>query len=623
MFLLPGKTEGAVDDPDREPILWSISFEGNDNYSRFVLNRVIASENPNRARKLFRRYGDYRLDETELRRDRIRLLRYYQRRGYSDVEIDLKIEGRRKDWKKDVTFVIREGEPIRITESEVVIDADSATQQRIMDTRDYRRTLERHDFIVGNRYQTIRQPDLEGQFIEMLNNLGYPWATIGFESEIDSTAKTARVQITAKPGAKAFFTNFTLEGVESVPDRIVLRETDIREGDVYSRRKLQNAQRQIFGHHLFRFATITLPEQPQDSTLDVLVRVRENPLRSVEATIGFGSEDLLRGQLSWQHRNISGTGHRLSFTGRASFIEQRLSSSYLIPYVFNNRSSFVTTPYGQRRVEPAFELLKAGITNSLIYQVRRNLTATSSYEFSINEETTRRDGVALPDSVLGYNVSSLLFTGYYSQGIAREPTGWVIQPSAEFSGTFGESTFRFQKFSLDVRHFMPVGESTTLAGRINTGAIFYAESDSLPANIRFFSGGTNSVRGWTRQSLGPQRATFDEFGQFDRYVPIGGRVLFSFNFEIRQQLNSLIRGFGVAGFLDGGQVWRNFDRVDERPVQFGTGGGLRYQSPIGPLRIDIAYKLNPLDEDLKRFDGEDFGSGWSRIGIHFSIGQAF
>ena len=55
----------------------------------------------------------------------------------------------------------------------------------------------------------------------------------------------------------------------------------------------------------------------------------------------------------------------------------------------------------------------------------------------------------------------------------------------------------------------------------------------------------------------------------------------------------------------------------------GAGGGIRYQSPIGPIRIDIGYKLNPTDEDLNIYEGTDYGSKWSRIGIHFSIGQAF
>lgn len=611
------------DNPDRDPVVWRVSFEGNDNYSNIVLRRTIAARHPNLGRKLIRRYSDYKLNETELRRDRIRILRYYQRRGYSDVEVDLVIEPRRKEWKKDVIFRIREGEPIRITESEVVIDADSITKKQLRESRDFNRQIDRHEFRQGNLYQTIRKPDIEGRFVESLQNHGYPWATIAIESEVDSTAKTARVRIIAKPGTKAYFTNFEFEGVETVPERIVMRETDIHPGDVYSRRKLQEAQRQIFGHHLFRFATITLPEQPQDSTLDVLVRVRENPLRTVQASVGFGNEELLRGQLSWQHRNISGTGHRLGFSGRGSFIAQRVGADYTIPYVFNNRSSFVTAPYGQRRTEPAFDLLRAGLNNSLIYQVRRNFTLTGSYEFSINRENTRRDDVTLPDSVLDYNVSSLLFTGYYSEGISREPTGWVIQPTAEFSGTFGEATFRFQKFSLDVRHFKPISESTTIAGRINTGVIFYSQPDSLPANIRFFAGGTNSVRGWTRQTLGPKRATFDENGNFDGYVPLGGRAMFNFNLELRQQLNELITGLGFALFLDGGQVWRALDRIDERAVQFGTGGGIRYQSPIGPIRVDVGYKLNPFDEDLKRFAGEEFGGRMSRIGIHFSIGQAF
>jgi len=92
---------------------------------------------------------------------------------------------------------------------------------------------------------------------------------------------------------------------------------------------------------------------------------------------------------------------------------------------------------------------------------------------------------------------------------------------------------------------------------------------------------------------------------------------------LRQELRGLIPNFGLAAFLDGGQVWEDASNLEDRPVQFGAGGGIRYQSPIGPVRIDVGYKINPSDQDLNIFNGEDFGSGWSRIGIHFSIGQAF
>ncbi len=608
--------------PDRDPIVWSVSFEGNEDYSNIVLGEIIATQKPNLLRKLFRSYDEYMLNETELRRDRIRIIRYYERRGYDQVDVNVEHEPGKKEWKRDVTFRIREGEPIRINSSEITVEADSVTEETLRSSRDFQRLSGNHELQEGQIFQTIRKSDVSGNFTQMMQNHGYPWASVDIEEQVDSLAKSADVTIRLNPGPKSYFDSFSFEGIESVPERVVFREMGIKKGEPYDRRKIQDAQRQIFDHHLFRFATITLTEQEEDSTLDLRVRVRENSLRTVQATVGFGSEELLRGQVNWQNRNISGTGHRLGFNARGSFIEQRVGADYLIPYVFNSRSSFVTAPFGQRRLEPAFELMRVGISNSLIYQLKRSQTATLSYEFTANEELSRRRDASLPDSILGYNVSSLTLTGYYSQRVTREPDGWLIQPSAEFSGTFGEASFKFQKLSLDIRHYLRISRNTTIAGRLNLGTIFYNQPDSLPANIRYFSGGTNSVRGWSRQSLGPKRASFDD-GEFDGYVPIGGRALATFNLELRQQLNFLFNGFGFGLFLDGGQVWRAIDRIDERPVQFGTGGGLRYQSPIGPVRIDVGYKVNPTDDDLGIFEPGDESNGWDRIGIHFSIGQAF
>lgn len=612
----------SIPQDPRDPVVWNVSFEGNESYSGIVLNQVIATEEPNLLQKIFRRLGDYTLNETELRRDRIRIIRYYERRGYDQVQVDVDHTPDGDEWKRNVVFRIREGEPIRISSSNVVIDADSTIIKNLREERSFQQKLEDHEFQEGNRFETIRRPDVVGSFTQVMENHGFPWASVDIEADIDSLAKSAEVRIVMKPGAKSYFNNFTFEGVESVSEQVVAREMGVDPGDLYDSRRIQEAQRQIFGHHLFRFATITIPEQEEDSTLDIRVRVRENPLRTVQATIGFGSEEYLRAQVNWQHRNISGNGHRLGFNGRGSFIEQRLGGDYLIPYVFNTRSSFVSSPYGQRRLEPAYELMRVGITNSLIYQLKRAQTATASYEFSINEEVSRRQDVSLPDTVLGYNVSSLHFSGYYSQRVTRDPEGWVIQPSAEFSGTFGESTYSFQKLTLDVRHYLPLSRSTKLAARINTGTIFYSQPDSLPSNIRFFTGGTNSVRGWSRQNLGPKRPSFND-GEFDGYVPIGGRAMFTFNVELRQQLNFLFNGFGFGLFLDGGQVWREIKRVDERPLQFGAGGGLRYQSPIGPVRIDVGYKVNPTEDDLGIYGDIGSSNTWDRIGIHFSIGQAF
>lgn len=620
----PAFSQGQSEESDeKEPVVWKLNFEGNETYSAMVLKEIIATENPGFVDKLLGKHGAYILNENDLRRDQIRLQRFYERRGFINVQVEYEVMTLKREWRKEVIFNITEGAPLIVRSSRVVVDADSELEEEIRNTRDFERAEQRHDFREGRRYQSLLTADTEGLFLLLLENQGFAWPEVEINTEIDSVANLADVTITARPNQRTYFSEIRIEGDLSISDRLLLRETNIKEGEIYSRDKMQDGQRQIFNHHLFRFATITLPEQPKDSTLEVIFRVREHPQRSVQASIGFGREEYLRGQLGWRHRNISGTGHRFGVLARGSFIEQRLSTDYLFPYVFNQKSSNVTTLFGLHKLEPSFELFQAGFNNSLIYELRRSVTASATYEYSINEELSRDPDISLPDTVLNYNVSSLTISGYYSEGLSREPRGWVVQPFFEFSGLLGEGTFSFQKISMDVRRYTRLSGSTTLAARVHAGKIFYLNEETLPSNILFFTGGTNSVRGWNRQTLGPVRPAFRDDGSFRGYVPTGGKALFNFNIEMRQQITGFIRNLGIAAFLDGGQVWADAGSIEERPMQFGAGGGIRYQSPIGPLRIDIGYKLNPTDEDLNIFEGTDYGSRWSRIGLHFSIGQAF
>lgn len=487
---------------ERTDIVWKVHFEGNETYSNLILRDIIATRQPNLAQKIIGRTGSYPLRETEVRRDAIRIERYYQRRGFVDASVSHSIEQQQnKPWRNNVLFTVREGSPLRISQVELQFDSSEESERFIRESREFERALQRHDYQSGNRYQMVRSPDVEGMFIRAMEETGYAYANVKIETTVDSTMKQVDVNILLSPGPRTYFENVEIEGVNgelSVDESLVLRETNLNRGDVYSRRKMQEAQRELFNHHLFRFATVSIPEQSQDSTLDLTVRVREYPLRSVEASFGIGREELLRGQLTWLHRNVYNSGHRFSVSGRASFIEQRLGFDYLIPYVFNNKSTFVSGPYLQHRVEPAYELFKAGFSNSLIYQFNRNLTSSVSYEITVNEEISGRSQESLPDTMLSYNTGSFTVSAYYNQGLTRSDEGWVVQPSLEISSVFGEGTFEFQKGSLDIRRYTRLSNSLTLANRIQTGAIFYVAQDSLPSNIRYFSGGTNSVRGFNR-----------------------------------------------------------------------------------------------------------------------------
>ncbi len=611
------------DNAEKVPQVWNVSFEGNTTYSGMVLKNQIATEAPGIGEKLkFWDKTGFELNEKEVKRDVIRIRNYYKRRGFINVEVAYRIETKNKEWKKEVFFTIEENTPVRIQDVEYEIKGADKNVQQVWESAAFARVQSQHHYQEGNRYEMIKEPEVVGRFSDMVKNLGYAYGNVNIDAVIDSSTLSADVSIQTNLGPRTYIDSVEVEGIETIGKDYVLREASLQRGEQYSLEKLQEAQQELFNHHLFRFATISIPDQPQDSTLSLLMRIRENEQRSVELLAGFGTEDKLRGQASWTHRNVAHRGHRFSITARGSFIEQYVNIGYQFPYVYNTKSSFIISPFGQHLLESNYELLRAGITNSFIYQYSRKLTASATYEFTKNQELSRQRDISLPDTTLEYDLSSLQLTGYYRQGYGRQQEGWVIQPYLESSGFFGFASFNFQKLSADVRRFTRLSSSTMLATRVQGGGIFHTSSDSLPSNIRFYLGGTNSVRGWYRHELGPKRVRVDSTG-FSEYVPVGGRAMFGFNVEIRQELEFLINGLGMAVFLDGGQIWETFARVPRRPLQFGIGGGLRYQSPLGPVRVDIGYKLNPTDQDLDIYQGTNYGNAWNRIGIHFSIGQAF
>lgn len=608
------------DIPDQ---VWNLKFEGNNQYSSVVLNRQISTDSPGFWEKLkFWDRTGHELNELEVKKDVVRLRNYYQRRGYANVKVSYRIETGNRVWKKKLIFVLDENAPIRIGSLNYEIETAEKYEEEIRESHAFQNAQRQHVYQVRKRYETVKEPEVIGRFTDLLKNLGYAYANVNIQAKVDSSKLRADITINCVTGPKTYIDSVEVDGTTTISKSYVLREAAMSPGDRYSLNKLQEAQQELFNHHLFRFATISIPEQPQDSSLNLLLRIRENKQRSVEILGGFGTEEKLRGQVSWTHRNVNHTGNRFTATAHASFIEQIVTFDYLFPYVYNTKSSIVISPFGQHLLQKNYELLRGGITNSFIYRYSRNLTGSASYEFTKNKELSQQFNVDLPDTTRDYDLSSFQVNGYYNQGFGREQEGWVIQPYAEVSGLFGFATFGFQKLSIDVRRYTRLSNSTMLATRVQAGGLFNVATDSLPNNIRYYLGGTNSVRGWYRQELGPKRARVDD-GNFIQYVPLGGRAKMGFNLEVRQNLNFFLDGLGIAVFLDGGQVWETVGNFGIGNMQFGTGGGLRYQSPIGPVRVDIGYKVNPTDEDLNIYNGQDFGSAWDRFGIHFSIGQAF
>lgn len=646
-----GTTNGLAQEGSNEQKsrIWKVKIEGNTTYEDIVIERFIANESPSFWQRLsLSKKRGLEVSETEIRKDVIRIERFYQRRGFVDVEVSYRLEPQRKEWKKALIFVVKENTPIRISDVSVSISGPKSDSLFIADDETFQRTIRRLPYREGRRFEPIEEAEVLGKLTQTLRSLGYAYTTSRVISEVDTLKKEAVISISNNPGPRTVFDSIFVEGAETLDDNYIIRETDIKKGQLYNEGKIRTAQREVFNHPLMRLALVSMPDQPKDTTLNILLRVKELPLRSFQFKFGIGNFDrfteplrlnnayqLLRGQATWTHRNVRGKGEQFSTSLTGSYYEQKISSKYLFPYVYNTKSSIAINPFFEKRDETAYSITSGGLINTFGYQYNPNLTGTFSYEFAINNETVKEDEVVneleevLPDSILAYNISSFSFNLYYTKNLVRGKRGFIIQPFLELSGLFGETSFSFQKVSLDVRKYTELNSKLVVATRVQGGAIYNPTQDSLPSDIRFFTGGTNTVRGWGRQDLGPKRlvtvnnGTAEEPDVEQLYLPIGGNALFNFNVEIRQQLDRFIKGFGIAAFLDGGQVWRGVSSIDTNDIQYGIGGGIRYQSPIGPIRVDVGYKVNPTDEDLNIIGGVNKGSAWDRWGLHFSIGQAF
>lgn len=630
--LLPARMAAAgtapadmpVQEEPRKPQVREVKMQGNERFSSMVLKEAIATREPSFFRRLqFWRRGGFDFSETELRRDVIRLQRFYKRRGFYDAEVSYEVSEGSKPYLREVLFKIDEGRPTMV--ASLALSYEDTAEERIEEIEGFdevRRAASRNPLKEGRRYEAVKHPDIEAAYLSALRNSGFAFADVRIEADVDTLAREADVRVIMRPGQQAYFNKLQVEGDLSVPAELYRYHSGIRRGDLYSLRSMRNAQQLIFRHPLVRLVTLSQPEQAEADSVNIRIRVREQALRTIEIQGGLGNEELVRGQLSWTHRNPFGNGHRFNVTSRASFIEQRANLEYLIPGFLTPRSNLSFSPFGLRKNEENFLIYQGGITNNLSYYRSQKLVGNLSYEFSVNDEALKGADGARRDSSLIYNVSAVQLSGIYNESSGQRGRGWAVRPFVEFSGFFETGSIVYQRFSLDVRRFLNFSSSTQLALRTDVGLLLSGNPFDTPANIRFYSGGTSSVRGWSRRQLGPKRAVFDENGDFRQYLPLGGQSMAMFNFELRQGLPFIINGLQAAAFLDGGQVWLNNADTNLRELQFGTGGGLRYMSPIGPVRLDFGWKLNPTEEDLNRFSNQNFG-GANRWALHFSIGQAF
>lgn len=441
----------------------------------------------------------------------------------------------------------------------------------------------------------------EAQAVQMLKQSGRPYAVRrARDSAADLELNTIEVATAIATGREYVFGGTRIRGAPSVSDEYLLTYKPYVAGERVDVRLLEEYQEELIETGLFDAGSVRVPEEPPvGDAAPVMVEMEERPPRTVAAGAEYATDAGPAVNASFEHRNLGRENETLRFDLFGGLEEQRFETRFRKPQ-FRRPGQDLTAGFLLERLDDdAYEGINAVGTAGVEREIGEfwrvgygGLVSASFVEDEGEDETAYLAGLPV-------------FAAFDDTDDLLDPTRGLRlrQDLTPFAGINDSEFVQFLKSDTLASTYWDItdDERYILALRGRLGSILGAgDVDDVPPPQRFYSGGGGSVRGYDDRLIGPLDEDDD---------PIGGRSVVEGAVELRATIWDET-GIGGVLFVDAGSVstdpWPSFDEG----IQVAAGTGLRYKSPVGPLRFDIAVPVNPRDVD----DAFQF---------YISIGQAF
>lgn len=592
-----------------------IEIEGNTAFSDRKLKRVMTTSEQN----LISRFtGAGVLNAEALKTDTERLTAQYYDDGYITVRVDEpKVE--RRDDGFYVTIKIAEGDQFSV--GTIAFGGD------VRSDLDLEKGL---DLKTGDTFRSskLRQDILK--LTDRYGDVGYAFVNIEPDTEIDPDRKIVDISYKIDKGPEVAIDKILITGNTKTRDYVLRRELKVQEQERFSGTKLKKSRDSLNRLGFFQEVNLTTQRGRSEEKLNLQVDVKEGQTGSLSAGAGFSSADSVLFNARIQENNLFGRGQRAVLNADFGSRRQNFIGSFTEPWLFNIPLTATFDAFRWSLDYSDFTREGTGVGLRLLYP----LTALG-YEKLFNrwslEEVRIGAEYRLEDSEISDINRHSPPTVVASQGrtitssirpiISRNTLNSFVDPtrgssqevSFEYAGLGGQS--EFIKFDAKTRHFWPVYKSPTLGtfvysigGTLGYGQGYHgAIGDELPLYERFFPGGINSVRGFKTRTLGPRERVFDAQGEEVNTDPIGGSRQLIVNNEF---IFPIVEQLGLKGvlFFDAGNSWLNSDGWDIGDLRYATGAGIRWQSPMGPIRIEFGVPLNKKKDDKTSFVLFSFGA---------------
>jgi translocation and assembly module TamA len=434
----------------------------------------------------------------------------------------------------------------------------------------------------------------EQRIVRTLSEQGFPLARVADRRVVvDRATKTMDVTYTVDAGPLAAFGPVTILGARDVDADYIRRRIAWSEGNAFDVRFIERTRNDLVATGLFSTVRVgTAATVGRDGRVPVSIDVTERPFRSIGGGLSYDTSLGASSRVFWEHRNLFGNAERLRVLGEAGETRQGLTNTFRRPDIIDVNQDLVATALVENEELDAYNRRRALVSGGIEQKFSDVWTGGAALQ-------AERTHIEESDGTFDYTLFGLpLYLRRDGSNNLLDPTEGSRQSIAVTPYYGPELSFVSSRLQASAYRALDDGNRYVIAGFAAIGSVGGESLDSLPKDKRLYAGGGGSVRGYGFQMAGP----LDSEGN-----PVGGRSSLELGIEMRIRVTETI---GVVPFLEGGNVYDSTLPDLGEKLLYGTGLGLRYYTPIGPIRFDVGIPLDRRQED-------------DAFQIYISIGQAF
>ncbi len=445
--------------------------------------------------------------------------------------------------------------------------------------------------------------DIEG-LKDFYGDKGYAYVEVRPRTKIHAEDRTVDLTFDIKKNDLVYIDKINITGNTRTRDKVIRRELYIDEKDLYSSTGIKKSKSALRRLGYFDKVDIEKVRGESSDKIDIDVKVKERPTGAISAGIGYSSVDSIIGTASISQSNLFGTGIKLNLSGTISASSTRFILGFTQPYLFDKPISAGFDLYNTDQQFQGFNTRKKGFDARLGFPFfERESRAFVSYTLEdaevLNVSTSASSFIRAQEGSRTESSVNVTLTRDTRDDAFFARHGSVITYTAKVAGgVLGGNVYTI-KHQINAIKYFPLPHDITFSVRGQAGYLRGYAGREAPIYERFFLGGINTIRGFDTRSISPKDPLTGDL--------IGGNTMFVTNFEL---LFPLIKGQKIRGllFFDAGNAYQG--NIDLSDIRRSAGTGIRWYSPVGPLRLELGVNLDPRE-------------GESRTNWDFTIGSTF